>query len=198
MYNDTQTFDYTSPNFDITNIPDFNGITGLIDISKYLDFSISTTIRKQLPNINEYQEKELAKEVLNGYMSGNNNAFTSKFEIRHQIVRIGRDKLVFLFLKTLIEKWNYSETILRKLIPTDTPEEYSKFVSDMVYSGKTDSYKQWISDNISTFIDIYVQESYGKTSEQKKQLEELCYANPTTTRTLEQLNLEMSLSRLKS
>lgn len=198
MGNDTQKFDYMNPNFDITRVPDFNGVTGLIDISQYLDFSISTTIRKQIPNIDEYKEKEYAKEILNGYMHGNNNAFTSKFGIREQIIKIGRDKLVFLFLKTLIETWNYSEIIFRKLAATNTSEEYSKFVSEVVYSGKLDLYKEWIGTNISTFIDIYVQQSYGRTLEEKKQLEELCYSNPTTTRTLEQLNLEMSLHRLKS
>ena len=193
-------FQYMDPNFDITGIPCFNNIDGLTDISNYLDFGISSTIHKQFPNITLESEKNYAKIILKKYMNGDSSLFTRKYGIRHNINQIGQEKIKNLLLKTLIEKGEVNRRILHRLTPQDFSDECADYITTITYCGQLDEAKNkvWIKDNMTTFIDIYVDECYGKSPDQKAEREEMCYGNPFTTKALEQLNLEMNLNRIKN
>lgn len=192
-------FQYMDSNFDITSIPCFDNLNGLKDISSYMDFGIKKTIHKQIPNITLEMEIYYAKIILKQYMNGDSNSFTSQYNIRNNIGKIGRAKIISLLLKTLIEKSEYSKRVLHRLNPQDFGEECAYYVTDIAYYGQLDneSNQNWIQSNIESFIDIYVDECYGLTPEGKMQREEMCYGNTLTTKALEQLNLEMKLSQYR-
>lgn len=189
--------EYMDPNFDIKNNPSFNNIDGLKDISSYIDFSIKSTIHKQIPNVTPDEEKYYAKVILKRYMNGDKQSFTSQYGIRDNIEKIGQDKIEFLLLKTLIEKDEFNRRVLHRLTPQDFYDECAGYITNIVYSGQLEANKQWIKGNLGTFIDVYVEEYYGKPVEDKSQREEMCYGNNLTTKALEQLNLEMKLEQIK-
>lgn len=192
-------FQYMDSSFDITSLPCFNNVDGLKDISSYIDFGISSTIHKQFPNITPESEKNYAKIILKEYMNGDPRIFTNKYGIRQNIQKIGSERIKSLLLKTLIEKGEVNRKILHRLTPQDFGDECADYITTITYYGQLDEEenKVWIKDNIATFIDIYVDECYGKSPDQKAEREELCYGNSVTTKALEQLNLEMSLNMLK-
>lgn len=190
--------EYMDQSFDIQNNPCFNNIDGLKDISDYLDFAISSTIRKQYPNVTEQQERKFAVTILENFMLGNANAFTSQYNIRANMRIIGLEKIKFLLIKTLIEKDAMNKRILHKLIPENYYDECAEYLTNVAYSGGLDQQEEWIRTSIPAFVDVYVKEVYGKDNEDKKQREDICYENIANSKALEQLNLEMSLHRYKN
>lgn len=190
--------EYMDQSFNIQNNPCFNNIDGLKDISDYLDFAIFSTIHKQIPNVTEQKEKELAAILLKNFMLGDARAFTSQYNIRNNIKIIGFEKIKYLLVKTLIEKDEINKRILHKLVPQDYYDECATFLTNVAYSGSLEQQDSWISVNIPVFIDVYVEEMYGKNIEDKAQREQLSYENSITSKALDNLNLEMSLNRLKN
>lgn len=190
-------FQFMNPDFNIKDNPNFNDIYGLIDISQYLDFAISQTIHKQLPNVTKEQEKYYATMILNNYMSGDDGAFTSQYGIRGNIREIGRNKIQSLLLKTLIEKDEYNKRVLHKLNSSDFKDNCAEYINHIINNGRLDEQIDWVINNIPIFIDIYIQEVYGLSIENKRHSEQLCRESYFSNQSLEQLNLEMSLSRLK-
>lgn len=192
--------DYINQNFDVESMPNFNNVDGLKAISSYLDFAISSTIRKQIPNITPEGEKYYAKIILENYMNGDARAFTSQHNIRSNVIAIGQERIKSLLLKTMIETGEYNRRVLHQLVPQDQNSEIANVVTNIVYSGQIDEEenRSWMQSNIESFIEVYVDECYGKPDDIKDQREELCYGNDMTRRALEQLNLEMSLNRIKN
>lgn len=192
-------YEYMNPNFDIEKNPCFNDINGLKDISNYIDFGIAYTIHKQIPNIALESEKDYAKVILKEYMKGNPSMFTKDYGIRKNINKIGYEKIKSLLLKILIEKGKVNRRILHRLNPQDFNDECADYITEITYCGQLDKEENqnWLKNNMAIFIDIYVDECYRSKPEDKTQREELCYGNSVTTRALEQLNLEMSLNRIK-
>lgn len=191
-----QEFQFMTPEFRVENSPNFNDIYGLIDISQYLDFAISQTIHKQIPNVTEEQERYYATMILNNYMSGYNHAFTSQYGIRGNISEIGRDKIQSLLLKTLIEKDEYNKRVLHKLRSQDYGDNCAEYINSVINNGRLDEQIDWVITNIPVFINIYIQEVYGLSVENKKHREQLCHESYFSNLSLEKLNLEMSLNRL--
>lgn len=188
--------DYTDKNFDITNIECFDNGYGLIEISNYLDFALSTTIRKQLPNITIEQEKGYATKILKSYViDGSSHYFTRDFNIKNNIKKIGKDKVKFLICKHLIECQAYNESILHMMQPTEFIDESAQSLTVQVSKGNFDQIEDWIDKNMGAFIDDYVS-SYYK-SDIKKQLNEIALEHPICNEALTQLNLEMSLRQTK-
>lgn len=191
-------FQYMDPNFDVTNMPCFNNVDGLKDISCYLDFGIKSTIHKQIPNITPEAEKYYAKIILKKYMDGDKVSFTSQYGIRQNVDKIGYEKIKALLLKTLIEKGEYNRRVLHLLTPQNFEDQCADYITNIIYSGQLEANEDWILGNIGSFIDIYVNECYDLSPELKDQREELCYGNSVTTKALEQLNLEMKLNSIKN
>jgi len=191
-------FDYINPNFDIENMPCFNNVDGLKDISQYLDFALSSTIKKQIPNVTENYEKKLATDILNRYMNGETVAFTKKYNIRNNMNKIGRERIKNLLLKTLIEKYEYNTRVLHKLNSNDFNDQCATYVTSVAYNGELDENTDWIQNCIPCFIEMYIEDGYGKSMEVKNHREDLCYDDSIAIKALEQLNLEMSLNRIKN
>lgn len=187
--------DCMNSNFDIESIPGFNNVEGLNDISEYLDFAIASTIRREVPNITEVKEKELAATILKNYMDGTNVAFTNKYNIKNNIEKIGIERIKTLLLKTLLEK--DSRRLLEKTVPESFAEQCASYVTSSVYY-QIDTNEEWIRNNIPTFIDVYVEDSYGKTHEAKVEMAEMCYGNNMIIKALENLDNKMSKDHAKS
>lgn len=181
--------DYMNLNFDINTISEVNNVTDLKNISEYLDFAIKATIYKQIPNVTEEQEKELAASILKDYMNGSEQVFTRKYGIRNSIKRIGYEKIRNLLLKTLLEK--DSKRLFAQRPPKNYAEECASCVTCSVYYQLSGN-DGWLKSNIPTFIDVYVEDSYGKTSEEKMKMEQFCYGNEMSTKALEFLNNKMN------
>jgi len=181
--------DCMNSNFDINTIIEVNDVTDLKNLSEYLDFAIKTTIHKHIPNVTEEQEKKLAAAILKDYMNGTEDVFTRKYGIRNFVNRIGYDKIKNLLIKTLLEK--DSKRIISKKQPDSYGAECASYVTCSLYHGLEQN-ESWIKSQIPTFIDVYIEDSYGKTSEEKTKMEQFCYGNETSTKALEKLNNKMN------
>lgn len=187
---------YTDTNFDITNIEHFNSVDGLIEISNYLDFALSTTIHKQLPNISREQEKWYAAEKLKLLsIDGIEKNFSRDFNIRTNISKIGRDKIKFLICKYLIERQAYNERVAHMMIPTEFIDQAAQYLTEQVRIGNFDQIQDWINQYMGNFIDSYISSQYN--SDMKEQFSAMALENPNCAKALTQLNLEMSLNQIK-
>lgn len=102
-------------NFDLSSAVNSNTINSLDVFEEYMDFALSTTIRKQMPEISDEQEKNWAGVLLTNYFNGDSNAFTSSFGIRKNISACDEDKIIQMFLKQAVEKDSYRQGILHRL-----------------------------------------------------------------------------------
>lgn len=190
-------YQYMEPNYSVTNIQAFDGVNGLTEVSNYIDFGIKKTIHKQIPNITPEAESYYAKIILKNYMRGDATSFTSQYGIRSNIRLIGQDKVKYLLIKNLIEKHEYNQRVLHKLVPETFGDECAAYITTVACQGNLDQNEDWIMANIDAFIDEYVDDTYGLPRESKDQREMMCYQNPQSTLALNKLNLEMSLNRFK-
>ena len=190
-------YDYMEPTFDIMNIPCFNNVDGLKDISQYLDFAISSTIYKQKPNVTMEQEKKYAATILKGFMSGDLAAFTSQYNIRKNMQKIGPEKLKALLLKSLLETQAYNERVLHQLSAASFKDQCANYITESAYNGQLKENESWIMSNIPSFIDMYIEDRYREGIDKKEQLEAICYSNPKTLRAVEQLNLQMHINSIQ-
>lgn len=191
-------FDYTNPNFDISAIEGFNNIDGLGGISSYMDFAISSTIHKQIPNVDVETEKMHAKNILHRYLQGDNCAFTSTYAIRSNMNTITPQKIKELMIKSLIELDAYNQRVLHQLQPKDYIGECATYVTSVIASGQLEQIQPWIDQNIDTFIDSYITSRYKEDEQRKQQMEAMAYSIPTHEKALEKLNLEMKLNEFKT
>ena len=188
---------YMNTNFDITMIECFNNLDGLQEISNYLDFALHTTIRKQLPNISEEDEVKYANVILQRYLNGDKNSFTSNYNIRGNMEKVGTDKLRFLLYKSLIERNAYNERVLHMLSPTEYIDQCCAYVSSETAKGNLDKLQDWLKQNETYFIESYSEFSYKKSNEIKQNSYAIALENPDCSKALEQLNLEMGLKSMK-
>lgn len=191
-------FDYTNPNFDIRTIEGFDNIDGLKEISSYLDFALSTTIHTQLPKVDIKSEKMYARKLLENFFNNDTHAFTRNYRIRENMNYITSNKVRNLLLKSLIERYAYSQRICHMLSATTTIDQYAEYATNMIASGKLDDINTWITGNLSIFIEDYVNTRYKEDNNLKKDYETIAYSIPNTNKALEQLNLEMHLHMFKT
>lgn len=186
-----------NPNFDISEIEGFNRVDGLNNISIYINYALSETIKSQMPNIDIENEKFYAKQILQRYLSGDSHSFTRKNSIRENIDKITPNKIMNIIIKSYIEIEAYNRRVLRRLDNVDVNGEYAKYITDNVASGNLDNIKPWLNSNLESLVNGYISTQYNEDIEYKKKLEDLAYAVPNTSKALEQLNLEMKLNDLK-
>lgn len=188
--------EFNDINFDIEEFMGKDNIGSLNNISTYLDYSINTTITKQIPNIDEETEKLYAKQILNNYFRGDRNSFTSKNNIRNNVAKIGYQRLINLFIKAMIEKQAYNVTVKHMLNTND----YPAYITNMISRGHYSDIITWLTsntENIEEAISNYVDLIYRKDIELKSNLEYITIKDYETNKAMEQLNLEMSLAKLK-
>lgn len=186
--------EYMDQNFDIRSIEFFDKFNGLKEIENYLDFAISTTIRRQIPDITPQKEKACAIELLNKYIFGADKpVFTRQYNVRNNMNAISYKQIKNLFVKMLVEKTAYDRRVGHKLVATEYKDQCAQYVTEVAASGQLDQISDWINSNITTFIEIYVDERYKKDEFVKNNMESASYENPLTNKAIEKLNLEINM-----
>ena len=188
---------YMDENFDISNIECFNNTDGLLEIGNYLDFAISTTIHKQMPGIQEKEERTYAATLLKNYLNSDNASFTRSYNIRGNISKIGKDRIRFLMYKSLIEQYAVNQRVNHLLNPTEYIDQCAQYITNIVASGKFNEIQDWLQQNMDAFIDEYTRFRYRQDPYQKQNYEQIAIEHPDTRKALEVLNLEMHTQQLK-
>lgn len=145
------------------------GLDSLELLENYLDYAIHTTIIKQLPDIDDQNEKFWAKEILTAYLKEGTNSFTSKYGIRTNMNDIDMVNIYQVFIKNCIEYMVYKELVLRE--EEIYPEEHVlSLVFDKLNYNEYDSAIKLISSNPQykkSLIRNYIGFKYGKHNKDK-------------------------------
>lgn len=187
---------FSNPNFNIKDIIN-NNVDSLNDISLYVDFAITSTIHKQVQDIDFDTEKKYAKNILNNFFKMNDNAFTNCYNIRNNMVTIGRKEIKNMLIKNMIERDAFNKVVKKLLNVTDYIDKLAEDISKTIAEGRMDEINSWIDKNIESLIDNYVEKKYLCDMEYRQDYECLVYEDYVTNRALEQLNLEMHIDIIK-
>lgn len=189
-------FVYKDPHFDVNNILNRNNIEELDDIEKYLEFAISETIKTQVKNISYEQECIFAKKILDLFMINDNQSFTRQYGIRSNMVTIGKNRIINLLIKKMIETYAYSAEVEHMLVPNDLVAKNAQSITEVIASGNLDRIIDWLNqqDTIKSMIDNYVGNHYSISPELKSNYYNCSRYNPLANKALEQFNLEIRLS----
>ncbi len=145
------------------------GLDTLELLENYLDYAIHTTIIKQLPDIDDENEKFWAKEILTGYIKEGTNSFTSKYNIRSNMNDIDLRDIIHIFMKNSIEYMVYKELVLRE--EEIYPEEHVvSLIYDKLNYNEYDSALKIITTNPQykkALIRNYITFKYGKHNKDK-------------------------------
>lgn len=177
-------------NFSIDKYVGDVSIDGLNRIKIYLDYSLNTTIKKQIPDINIVDEKLYAKELLCNYFKGDLHAFTSKNNIRHNIYKIGNDMLLKLFIKCMIEKQAYNILIKKIEGSSNYGDQCCNYITNRVARDHYDDVIEWLNDdfdNIEELINNYVNIFYQRKYEECMDLQKLAFEHEMTARAIRNL-----------
>lgn len=188
---------FIDPRFDLNEATDSCDLESLKLLEDYIDFSIETTIKKQLPNISEENERRLAVDILENYFSGDRNSFTSTHNIRNNISRCNIDKIISMLMRVAIEKNAYNKVVLRKLTNQNNEDAISDFVTTNIYNGYCSEMMASIKANrdyLNCLIEIYAETKYK--NQYKDNLESISMSEPLSSKALEKLNLEMRLNKV--
>lgn len=166
---------FEDANFDVNSYVENESIDGLNRVKIYLDYSLNTTIKKQIPDISLSDEKMYAKEILYNYFKDDLHAFTSKNNIRHNIYSIGNDVLTKLFIKCMIEKQAYNVLIKKIEGSSDYNDQCCNYITNRVAHGHYDDIIEWLNDDfenmeeiINTYVDIFYQRKYEECIDLQK------------------------------
>ncbi len=185
---------FDNPNFDIAEYINFPGLEKLNRIALYLDYGISTTIKKQMPNITVNDEKLYAKELLNNYLKGDMHSFTSKNNIRNNIYTIGNKNLINLFLKTMIEKHAYNILIRKMQGSAEYSDQCANYITNRIGKKHYSDIIEWLTndfDNIEEIISNYVDLFYKRDVEERLDFEKLTEKSQDTELAIKFLSLEV-------
>lgn len=183
--------DFANANFEIKQFKN-----DLDVVKDYLDYSLETTIKKQIPDININDERLYAKEILCNYFKGDMHSFTSKDNIRNNIYTIGNDNLIKLFLKCMIERHAYNVLIKKIEMPQKYSEQCCRYITNRIAKNHYNDIIEWLNndfDNIEEIIENYVVIFYKRNKEECKDLETLASQNIETDRALDNLKNEVSI-----
>lgn len=183
---------FDNTNFDINEYIKAPTLEKLNRIAIYLDYSLSTTIKKQIPNISISDEKLYAKELLNNYFKGDMHSFTSKNNIRNNIYTIGNKTLINLFLKTMIEKHAYNILVKHMQGSSEYRDQCANYITNRIGKNHYTDITEWLTndyDNIEEIINNYVDFAYGKSYNDHNDLDNLVSKNYETNKAFEFLSI---------
>ena len=184
---------FEDTSFDIKEYINVPTLEKLNRIAIYLYYSLLTTIKKQMPEINEQDEKLYAKELLNNYFKGDIHSFTSKNNIRNNIYTIGIDNLINLFLKSMIEKHAYNILIKHMEGSSEYRDQCANYITNRIGKNHYDDIIEWLKkdyDNIEEIIENYVDFVYKKSYNEHHDLDNLVSKNYETNRAFKMLNIK--------
>ena len=188
---------YTDQNFDINTIISLNNIDALMEVSNYLDFSIQTTLSKQFPGARDEQVNKYASSTLRRFLNGNTAEFSSAYNTRENMNKVGTTKVRFLLWQTLIERHACNETLAKITNPTEFIDVCAKKATEIIAGGDFTQLSDWFYKNKGTLIDNYIQVKYSQPESIKNQYQQIALDHPVCSKALEQLNLELQLQEVK-
>ncbi len=184
-------FDYTSPNYNINALLDYNNVKSLTGISMYLDFALFQTIHEQDPNLSFQEEQKKVIQLLNNYLlSKDENLFTTTYNIQENIKTIGWERIVLIFLKNAVEIYAYNTDIRKKTTPQSKLSIYAEDITKiLLYSQLADDLVfVEIMLYLPTLIEDYVYSMYLTDLQTKINHQNIAYRNSNTKKAFDQID----------
>ena len=188
---------YTDKNFDITEIEGFDTIECFTEISNYLDFAISTTMKKHFPLAQGDSEVMQAINMVRGFLQGDSTRFTDVYNIRENINKIGIVRIKFLLWKTLIERKAFNKHAVKFMTNSEKINSTAVLVTELIARGEFSMTEDWYNRNMDSLILNYIILKYKKDTEIKEKYDAFANENPLCKKALEQLEMELQLQQVK-
>lgn len=186
--------DFKVKNTDIKDFLNKDGIQGLENISEYINYGIHSTIINQFGNIVQELENQYAIKILNSFIDGKDNAFTSSKYIRKNITSIDKFKITILLIRSTIERYAFNVVEKRQRTFENDEDKVSQTITELVANGDLNDVLTWIKSDhriIQMLIENYVALSYQSDKKLRDIYTKITISHPKTNKALEQLNLEL-------
>lgn len=149
---------------DINSLENENIIEELNNISEYINYGIHFTIVKQLGDIKPELEAKHAVKILNNFINGQTNAFTSRNNIRANMKSIDTIKIITLLIKSAIDRYAFNAVKLKKIKMISNEDKVSETITEQLSEGNFEEILDWITSDsrimdmlIENHIDLYYQ-----------------------------------------
>ena len=192
--------DFKVKNTDIKSFLNKSGIQGLENISEYMNYGIHSTIINQFGNISPELENKYASKILNNFMVGKSNAFTSSNNIRRNITSIDKFKITILLIRSAIERYAFNAIEKQQTNFENDEDKVSQTITELVARGDLNDVLTWIKSDhriIQMLIENYVALSYQSDKKLRDIYTQITNSHPKTNKALEQLNLELNSTKEK-
>lgn len=186
---------FETPNFEVLVYLGDDKSEKLNKLKKYLDYSLSITIKKQIGEISFDDEKLYAKELLNHYLKGDMHSFTSKNNIRNNIYEIGNANLINLFLMAMIERHAYNVLVKNMQGSSKYRDQCANYITNRISKNHYSDIIEWLTndfENIEEIIDNYIDLLYKSTEEEFLMLKEITSKKQDTALAMNQLILKVA------
>lgn len=178
-------------NIDILEyINDSDYITSLNNISRYLDYAIDKTIKKQVIYNIDNLEKTSAERILYDYLKGKKEAFTRENNIRYNLKEIGETNILNALIKNAIMHKVKKEQIDKEIFDEFDDDILATEVCDYLRNNKYKDLIKVLTNNkykMNLLISMYVDDAYKISDDKRELLDTLAMKSNIANESLEVL-----------
>lgn len=178
-------------NIDILEyINDSDYITSLNNISRYLDYAIDKTIKKQVIYNIDNLEKTSAERILYDYLKGKKEAFTRENNIRYNLKEIGETNILNALIKNAIMHKVKKEQIDKEIFDEFGDDILATEVCDYLRNNKYKDLIKVLTNNkykMNLLISMYVDDAYKISDDKRELLDTLAMKSNIANESLEVL-----------
>ncbi len=175
------------------------GIKSLNILEDYLDFAIHRTIRKQMPDLSDSDEKFWAIKIFTKYLNDDTNVFTSTDNIRANLNMVSSRKIYQMLIKDAIEYMAYKEKVS---IENDVSGDdfLLSYITNKMYFDEYDEVRHLITGEIkykTALINNYITYKYGSPQKERMSMYALDGSSEKCRQALENLELNIKSISVK-
>lgn len=171
-------------------INDSDYITSLNNISRYLDYAIDKTIKKQVIYNIDNLEKTSAERILYDYLKGKKEAFTRENNIRYNLKEIGETNILNALIKNAIMHKVKKEQIDKEIFDEFDDDILATEVCDYLRNNKYKDLIKVLTNNkykMNLLISMYVDDAYKISDDKRELLDTLAMKSNIANESLEVL-----------
>ena len=186
---------FSNENIDINKLSFQNDSEELDYISKYINYGIYFTIIIQLKHVSPESEAEYAIKILNNFLMGKSNAFTSKNNIRANIESIDPFKITVLLIKSAVERYAFNIVRLHKSKMKSKEDTVAQTITEQISEGNLTDILTWINSDsriIPMLVENYVGLSYQSDEELREAYSYMTSQDSKAKKAMEQLNSKLN------
>lgn len=171
-------------------INDSDYITSLNNISRYLDYAIDKTIKKQVIYNIDNLEKTSAERILYDYLKGKKEAFTRENNIRYNLKEIGETNILNALIKNAVMHKVKKEQIDKEIFDEFDDDILATEVCDYLRNDKYKGLIKVLTNNkykMNLLISMYVNDAYKISDDKRELLDTLAMKSNIANESLEVL-----------